>query len=291
MTIEIDIDKHVAKHLEGISIPPMPDILHIINSEMQKDYPNICIIQDAIQKDISISALVLKTVNSSFFGLKVRISSISVAINMLGLNNTINIAMGIVLATAFEKQHEAPIHFWESPSNIALVAAALAKQLTNVPSDDAYILGLFHNAGHALLSQKYKDYNQFMIDHINLEDDPITAFEDKRYNLDHASLGYYLASSWGLPNYIKFVILNHHNASDYIGFDCKDSAKKHDGILMSNLLCVLKMAEHIDKRFWSAEEDHEWNRVKADVLGYLSLSEEDFNDIRSDMLEQLDLKT
>lgn len=287
--VKINIEEHVSKHLKGINIPPIPDILHIFNCETKKDCPDIGIIKNAIQKDISTSALVLKTVNSSFFGLKVKISSISVAINMLGLNNTINISMGVVLATAFKEQKQAPPHFWESPSNTALVAAALAKRLTNVPADDAYLLGLFHNAGHALLSQKFDGYNVFMEEHINLEDSPITLYEDKTFNLDHASLGYYLASAWGLPKYIKHVILNHHNVSEILDHYPLETDKEHNTILMNNLLCILKMAEHIDKLFWSDDEDHEWARVKDDVLGYLGLSEEDFNDIRLDMLEQLNL--
>jgi len=110
------------------------------------------------------------------------------------------------------------------------------------------------------------------------------------YNTDHALLDFYLASAWGLPKYIKQVILHHHNVIEHIAFGSKSIDEDRYGYLKNNLLCILKMAEHIDKRFWSDDEDFEWNRVRHDVLGYLGLSVEDFEELRSDMLEQLEMK-
>lgn len=290
MDIETDeLEAQVKKHLEGVRIPPVPSILHILNKEVQKDYPDIATIKDAIKKDISTAALVLKTVNSSFFGLKVKVTSIGVALNILGINNTVNIVMGIVLATAFKEEKQVPLNFWESPSNIALVAASLAKQLNLASPDDAYVVGLFHNAGHVLMLQKYPDYNDFLLAHYNDSNEKITTLEDKTYESDHATLGFYLASAWGLPKHMKLAILHHHNISDFLSYGSAQNSNESNPI--NNLLSLLKMAEHIDKAFWGMIPDFEWQRVGENVLGYLGLSEEDFEDIKADMLEQLQLKS
>lgn len=271
--------------LKDIKIPPAPEILIKLNALLQKDDPQLDEIANVIQKDAGISALVLKAINSPLFGLRSEISTIRHAINLLGLSYTLNIVMGVVLKQTLSNSGKSPPRFWESPSNIALVASNLTEKYLHCSPDEAYLLGLFHNSGHALLFQRFDDYDEVMRDYLNSEEMCITCEEDKRYDTDHAILGYYLASTWQLPEHIKFVILNHHNTLEHL---TKGTLSDNDCRL--GLLAVLKIAEHIDKLHSGLEDDYEWEKVQHDVLEYLSISELDFQDLRADMLEKLDLE-
>lgn len=280
------LDLEAAQHYAGnIKIPPAPEILTKLNREMQKTDSSIQVIAKLIEKDAGIAGLILKTVNSSLFGLRNKISSIPHAISLLGLNYTVNIIKGIVLKQAFDKPAQNPPRFWESPSNIALVAANLCSQLLSCSVDEAYLLGLFHNAGHSLINQRYPDYLDFLQKNQNHPETSIAQLENEHYRFDHALLGYFLSTSWDIPEHLQHIILDHHNAEKIL--DSGSYREQKD--CQKGLLAILKMAEHIDNLFAGLNPDYEWQRINQAVLGYLAMSEEDFTDLRMDILEKLEI--
>ena len=270
--------------LKDVKIPPSPEILTRLNAELQKDDPELATIAAILQKDAGLSALVIRTVNSPLFPLRTRVTSISQAISLLGLGYTINIVMGLVLRQTFDSDDYELTGFWESPNNIALIMSRLSRSVAGLAADEAYMTGLFHNVGHTLIRQRFPDYHEFYIEHLNHPERCITAFEQQRYNFDHATLGYYLARSWGLPADICQVILNHHNAVEMLEKVADDEA----GERIQRLLALLKLAEHIVTLFFWRKEDHEWVRCGDSVLHCLGLSEPDYQDIEADMLELLE---
>ncbi|MFT2098226.1 HDOD domain-containing protein [Marinomonas sp. 2405UD66-6] len=59
--------KHI---LQGISIPPQPQILVDLQMEQAMPDPDMGFISSAISQDVSLSAAVLKFVNSAHFNLE-----------------------------------------------------------------------------------------------------------------------------------------------------------------------------------------------------------------------------
>ncbi|MCG8426784.1 MAG: HDOD domain-containing protein [Chromatiales bacterium] len=271
-----------SKLISGIAIPPAPFILTQLHHELQKEDPVFTDIADTISQDIGMSALVLRTVNSSFFGLRVKVNSIQHAVNLLGIQYTVNIITGLLLRRTFDESEGAnPPNYWDSPVNIAMTATNIARTISCGEPDEMYMLGLFHNAGHALLSHHFADYKEFYENSINREDLCITEIENQQYNTDHAVLGYYLARSWGIDRHIAEVIRDHHIAIERLTE--KDGAITPAG----NMLAILKIAEHVDKSFWGIKPDNEWTKVEDVVLDYLGISKPDFEDLREDMLDKL----
>ena len=270
------------KLIDGIKIPPAPFIVTKLQEELQKDDPILADVANIVAQDVAISALVLRTVNSAFFGLRVKVNSIQQATSLLGIHNTLNIVTGLALRRTFETSGTAsPPNFWDSPANVAMVSAKIARVIGGVPQFEAYMLGLFHNAGHGLLMQKFSDYPAFLQENLNSVRGVITDLEEQQYNTNHAVLGYFLARSWGLERDIVEIIRDHHNAVEKLTENGGKVTKE------GSLLAILKMAEHIDKLFWSITPDHEWEQGKEVILGYVGMSEPDFDDLRDDMSDML----
>lgn len=277
--MSLDTDETL-KILEDIKIPPAPHTLTKLHEELQKDEPLLMDIANIIAQDVGISALVLRTVNSAFFGLKAKAASIQHATSLLGMQNTVNIVAGLALRKAFDETDGAnPPNYWDSPMNIAMVCADIARTISGVESDEAYMLGLFHNAGHALMMSYFKDYKEFLDQSLNQEGPVITELEDARYETDHAVLGYFLARSWGVDKPVAELIRDHHAVPDRLSLESASGKE--------TLLCVLKMAEHIDKLFWGMDPDYEWLVIGDQVLDFVGLSKPDFEDLKTDMLEKL----
>ena len=266
--------------LGGMQIPSAPSALLEVHEIMQQDEPEMTVVADAIERDVGLAALVLKTVNSSFFGLRQKVGSIRQATALLGLINISNIVAGLALKRALEQQGESPPEFWESPLNVAVVAATLAQRYGGIAPDEAYMLGLFQNAGEVLMTQRFDDYLA-VLNTARSEGESQVALEESRYNTNHAVVGYLISRTWGLPEHIQQLILRHHEASEYLA--------EEDGSVNLNrtLMAVLKMAEHIDACFWGRRNNSEWQRHGEAVLSYLGVSSIEFLDVADDMVELL----
>lgn len=270
------------KIIDGIKIPPAPFTLQQLQRELEKEDPALMDLANIIAQDVGISALLLKTVNSPFFSLRAKVHSIMHAASLLGMKNMVNIVAGLELCRSFEeKDGQSPPNFWESPTHVAMVAADVARKLTDMEPDVMYMLGLFHNSGHALMMQRFPDYDVFLNQHMNSEDGIISQLEDQKYQTNHATLGYFLARSWGIDKDAAEVIRDHHLAPERL------NEKGSEVTTQGTMLAVLKVAEHIDKLFWGMDPDHEWEHIEGLVLDYIGISKPDYVDLQIDMLEKL----
>ena len=200
--------------LQSIRIPSAPAVFMDLHALMQKDEPDIDAVATTIARDPGLAALVLKTLNSPFFGLRNKVTSIRQATILLGLLNVSNIVAGLALKRAMEDAGgPMPDHYWDSPVNIGMVAARLTQYFGGVPPDEAYMLGLFHNVGMPLMMERFPDF-------LHVVREPgcggVTACEDRHYQTNHAVIGYYVSRSWGLPEHVGELILRHHDVEDVL---------------------------------------------------------------------------
>jgi HD-like signal output (HDOD) protein len=269
------------KLLKGIKIPPQPQIM--VDLQMETAMPDVSLTNIAaiISKDIGISGAALKLINSPFFGLRSTITSISQALNLLGVQNIINIINAIALRNAFSYQQLAEItKIWDDAIDVANASAAIAKLTGLASSDEAYTLGLFHDSGIPLLMEKYDDYMQVLNRAYAEPQLRVTDIENAAYETNHAVIGYYVAKAWKLPDYLSLVIADHHKAepifADKIDYEPRSK----------NLLAVLNLAENTCRSYQTLGKvsvHHEFNRIKINLLLYIGLSEHDFEDLQAEI--------
>lgn len=276
-------DEQVKKILHGIHVPPQPQILVDLQMEQIMPEPDIVRIANLIAKDVGLSGTMLKFVNSPFYGLANKISSIEQAVSLLGINTVINILNG--LAIKGEMSDEAIIEltrFWDTANDIAMVCATIAKKVGFPNPDEAYTLGLFHNAGIPLMLTRFENYISVMEKAYSGEHERVIDIENEKFNTNHCVVGYYTAKSWNLPEHICQVIAEHHNTQQI--FNTKDGRNQQQ----KTLLAVLKAAEHICgnyKILGLQDNDPEWEHSKKDILEYLGLTSYDIDDMKEVFIE------
>jgi len=270
--------------LSGITIPPQPQVLVDIQMETAMPDFNLENIASIISKDVGLSGWVLKAVNSSFFGLRNKITSISQAINLLGVTTVINIVNAVSITDVLSSEDIASLGlFWDNATDVASACAIFSKKLCFASPDEAYTLGLFHDCAIPLLSLKHANYFEILKQAYQQDSVRITEIENQQLQTNHAVIGYYVAKSWKLPTYICEAIADHHKVDEvFHENNSSDSQKK-------NLLAVLKIAEHYIgsyKNIGHQKVDHEFEKLKPTLLGYLGISDLDLDDLRDDLLEQ-----
>jgi HD-like signal output (HDOD) protein len=73
--------------VKKIRLPSCPMILTRLLREMRADEPDFVQVAKLISSDVSLAGSMLQTVNSPFYGLRVKIGSVQHALNVIGLRN------------------------------------------------------------------------------------------------------------------------------------------------------------------------------------------------------------
>ena len=87
-------------------LPTLPGVAMKILQAMGRDIPNIMEISEIISLDAPLSAKVLKMVNSPFYGLANKITSVHQAMVYLGLNTVKNLALSFSVIKTFEDKNK-----------------------------------------------------------------------------------------------------------------------------------------------------------------------------------------
>ena len=283
MSVAADDTQELGKLIHGVQIPPQPEILVEIDKELQQADPGVPRVACLIRSDVSLSAGVLKVVNSARFGLRTRVESVHQAVTLLGLNCIRNLLSAAVLKRSMAAAGVPDMpRYWDSAVAIASASMEVARRVTHIPPDEAYTLGLFCDVGIPLLAGRYPDYIETLRMANSREGGRFTDLEEERYQTNHAVIGFYMASSWHLSPANKAAINSHHNVDEILGNNVPAGRE------VETRLAILKLAEqaeHLCNR--SQHQNLDWMQVGPQVIDYLGLSEPDFRDLMADLIEQL----
>ncbi|WP_016956792.1 HDOD domain-containing protein [Catenovulum agarivorans] len=260
--------------LQNVTIPPRPEALLKVSEEAKKPEPDVAVIAKAISSDIAISASVLQVVNSAAFRRAKEIKSIDQAVMVLGLKRVFPIVKAVALKSAMAARDELAT-FWQDSTDVANVCAMVCNQLEKPQlADNAYMLGLFHDAGIPVMVINYPEFAAIMH---KAEDvgwgSELLALERERFKTNHTTIGALLAQRWKLAKDLVEVIYYQHDS---------------DGIFATSeltrvglwLLAILKISRHIVLDLQKGKEvSEEWLVVKEQLLEFFDFEEEDLNDV------------
>ena len=277
--------EQIQQALQGISVPPQPQIMVDLQMEQYMPDPDLEVIARLIAQDPGLSGALLKIVNSSYFGLSNKIASIQRAVNLLGSRSIINLINALSIKGEMSDDTIVTLNrFWDTAQDVAMTCLTLAKRTGAQAVDEAYALGLFHDCGVPLMLKRFPNYMSVLEQaYANAGPDcRVVDTENNAFNTNHAVVGYYTAKSWRLPEHVTDAIANHHNALAVFSDESSRNSQ------LKNLLAILKMAEHICSSYrvlGNQTVDHEWNAIGHLVLDYVGLSDYDFESMKLSIRE------
>nr|WP_246888542.1 HDOD domain-containing protein [Pseudomonas chlororaphis] len=277
--------EQIQQALQGISVPPQPQIMVDLQMEQYMPDPDLEVIARLISQDPGLSGALLKIVNSPYYGLSNKIASIQRAVNLLGSRSIINLINAQSIKGEMSDETIVTLNrFWDTAQDVAMTCLTLAKRTGSQAVDEAYALGLFHDCGVPLMLKRFPDYMTVLEDAYASAspENRVVDTENRAFNTNHAVVGYYTAKSWRLPEHVTNAIANHHNA---LAIFSDESSRNSQ---LKNLLAILKMAEHICASYrvlGNQVDDHEWNSIGHLILDYVGLSDYDFENLKETVRE------
>jgi HD-like signal output (HDOD) protein len=165
-----------------------------------------------VERDPAMTVKVLQLVNSGYFGLPQRITSIRHAAGYLGTELLKALAL---TAHAFGTTEVPTIEGFslEQLQRRSLQCARLAKKIATTVADanDAFTAAMVLDIGQIVLSVGVPEVFTKALQAARKEKRPVHLFEREMLGVTHAEVGAYLLGFWGLPLSIVEAVAYHHS--------------------------------------------------------------------------------
>jgi HD-like signal output (HDOD) protein len=277
------IEREAERIAKELDIPPCPVILARFNQEFHASEPDLRTLAALIGTDVGLSATILKTVNSPFYGLVKKANGVEQALSILGLRACANIISGLLLRRAFPAASGPALErFWDGTMRIAGLAAEIASRLKNVDRDSAHTYVLFRDCGMLMMLRKFPEYADIMEQSAVLSGGQLMRIEDARFKFNHARVACALARGWSLPETLCGSILHHHESA-LMARNMIDSSAADRRLVAFGMLAEQIAALHLDRGLCP-----DWAAGERFVLDTLNIKPDEIVKLTEDLLAVAD---
>lgn len=206
------------------ALPSPPDLYNKLQEISQADC-DIKAIAEIVACDVAMSAKLLQLVNSSFFGISRRVSSIHQTVAMLGLVRIKALLLSEYILQQFKSADRIPGFSINGLWRHSFLTAEVARQISLCENqkgdrpDQAFTAGLLHDIGILILASQYPGGFRKIMQESRQSSVPVSVYEEQMFGATHAEIGSYLLGLWGLPPRIAEGVSLHHypNRTTYDG--------------------------------------------------------------------------
>jgi HD-like signal output (HDOD) protein len=174
-------------------LPTAPKTYVALNGALIKPACTVATLVQIIERDVGLSAKLLQLVNSAFFGLPKRISSLNDTVTYLGFSTIKNLALALETFSSAAKTSglsEVDLMVLQAHSLLTGQIAQKIETQTMKKTECAFLAGVLHEVGCLL----------------NVTNKPS---QDSDAPVNRALLGAYLLGLWGLPHAIMEAVAYH----------------------------------------------------------------------------------
>lgn len=165
-----------------------------------------------ISLDPVLTGQVLKLINSAYYSLINKVTSLTRAIIMLGLNTVKNLALSTAIIRCVgqvKKSQALPIkEFWAHSIGVGVMAKLLAVEqgVALAEREEFFVAGLLHDLGKVPFGDEYAE----VLGQVKREQLPLIDLERRQLEIDHQQVGEMIATKWKLNPVITDAICHHH---------------------------------------------------------------------------------
>lgn len=194
------------------TLPTIPAIaMRVVDLAGQPDctLPEVA---ELISRDPALTAKVLKVANSPLYGFRRKADNLRQALNILGLDAAITLALSFSLAGALRDIKTTGFdleRYWRRSVITAIAARSLGTQLRIRNAEELMLAGLLQDIGMLILNTVLEeDYDRIVGD--KTDHNAIVEAERLAIGVDHAEVGVWQLEQWNLPSYLHQLVAASH---------------------------------------------------------------------------------
>jgi len=248
-----DIRKKI--DLTEIKLPEIPSIIYELNEVIAAPLASAQDIARIVNKSPSIAALLLRVVNSAFYGFPSKIDSITRAVTLIGSKEISSLALGISTVRIFKDIPPGTVSmnaFIRHSLACGILSRIMAAHKNIQQTEQLFLSGLLHDIGRLIIFKYFPDQARVILSKNGAEGVPLLEMERDILGSDHVRIGKYLLEKWKLPLSLENNVFYHHQP-----IRAKDPVKAtlvHMADIMTNSLGIGSSGERnipcFDEKAW-----------------------------------------
>lgn len=196
---------------EIITLPSLPAALAQVIQVVDNPGSSLAELAKAVSSDPALAMKTLRIINSAYYGLSQKISSLDYAVVLLGGKVIKNLAFTATVFDSFRKGPECLLRHSIACGVFMRVLAEAPIKSPTVDPDDAFAYGLLHDVGKIILEEFLPTEMEEAYALCESRRQPLPLIERETIGADHAEIGACLARKWKLPEPLVGAIAAHHD--------------------------------------------------------------------------------
>jgi two-component system cell cycle response regulator len=257
------------------NLPSLPSVAIEVLNLARKRNVELDEIACVIQNDPALCARILKTVNSSFYGLSKPCPTMTRALAYLGLNTVKSLVLGFSLVDCVKAGDDVDDlqDYWGRSVLSATASRKLANLTSSCDPEEAFLGALMQDIGilafRRAIGPAYREViARGPCDHLNLPQLCRGAF-----GIDHPEVGAALAERWRLPPNLIHAIRDHHCLADQLGGK-------------PALVKIVALSNHLVSAITGTSPDTAVTEVRRLIVDLLELSPDLVDDLISSAISE-----
>lgn len=197
-----------------VRLVSLPEVCIRVTEMLEDPRTNATDLGNVISRDTSLTARLLKIVNSAYYGFQSRIETVTRAITIIGLRELRGLVLAASAIEAFSKIPNELLnmaHFWRHSVYCGVVGQILAKECHVLHGERLFIAGLLHDIGKLIICHRLPDQAQEIMEKTIVENRLDFEVEKEVLGFDHTDIGGMLLSEWNMPDSLREAVQFHHD--------------------------------------------------------------------------------
>ena len=205
------------------NLPTLPNVALEVMRLTQDPKSTIPDLVRIVEKDVALASSILRAANSAYYGVPRKIDTMKMAVVILGMNEIINLVMGVSVFKTFGDSGGSDDFdmklFWQHSAAVGDLTLALYQGFRLPVPSSGYITGLLHDVGKLILFQFFNDLFKEVLEVTEGDSVLTTDAEIEALVVDHGHIGAWLIQRWNLPEDIVSAVAQHHIRSSDVTED------------------------------------------------------------------------
>lgn len=213
------LDDEIKRRIAGCpKLASLQSINRELHALVHSDRSVISQIAEVIRRDPSLSARLLRMVNSVYFGLSTHVNNIEEAVFFLGLRQVRELAMATPVLEELQKFQTGRALPWKDLWTHSIATAIMTREILgatalHIDDDTDYLVGLLHNVGKIIMAYSFPDELQAAMGAPMPTPSDVCAREREIIGWDHGQIGAYYLARHNLSEEIVAAV-QYHNAPE-----------------------------------------------------------------------------
>jgi HD-like signal output (HDOD) protein len=233
-------------------------------------------LEGIIKVDPGLTSKVLKIANSALYARQREITSLQMAITLLGFNNIRNLVLLLTASSLFPRMRRSAFHagFWRHCILCGFLSRGISVRCQKTAgAEEAFIAGLLHDIGQAVLYNSDPEAYEKALEEARQNGTALESTEERVFGVNHRQVGGALLKRWNFPELYA------------------DSAREHDSVNIDSphktTVIVVSLAGLLAEKITDPELGPRKDELVAQLMPYTCLAGMEFDALAQTYAEDL----